>query len=119
MKNYSELVNVISRQGLLAASQSHPNVQPWVNAWFRIAQKATWTSLSDVRRSYPNTDQTGQCLIFDVKGNSYRLITTVVWARTIVVAGMPPKAVNGTLFIEHFLTHAEYERDDWKGCCSS
>jgi mRNA interferase HigB len=58
----------------------------------------------------------GQCLVFDVRGNNYRLIATVAWARKVVGSG-PPKTINGTLYIKHFLTHAEYDKDDWKGCC--
>jgi mRNA interferase HigB len=97
------------------ASKSYPDAENWVNAWFHVAQKATWARLADVRSVYPATDQVGQCLVFDVRGNNYRLIATVVWARSGV--GAPAKTVNGTLYIKHFLTHAEYHRDAWKGCC--
>jgi mRNA interferase HigB len=109
-------VNVISRQGLLDACQSYPDAKNWVNAWLLVAKKAVWTGLADVRRTYPATDQVGQCLVFDVRGNKYRLIATVIWARK-VVGSRPPKTINGTLYIKHFLTHAEYDKDAWKGCC--
>ena len=109
-------MNVISRHGLLIAAQSYPDAQNWVGSWFQVAKRASWTSLADVRQTYPATDQVGQCLIFDVRGNNYRLIVTVVWARKLADANAT-KLINGTLYIKHFLTHAEYDKDAWKGCC--
>lgn len=102
-------MHVISRKGLQAASDAHPDAQGWLGGWLAVAEKATWTSLHDVRQTYPHTDQVGNCLVFDVKGNTYRLIVTVVWPR-------PPRT-KGTLFIKYVLTHAEYDKDTWKGCC--
>ena len=102
---------MISQPGLLAASAPHPQAQNWVKAWLTVAKKAAWTSLDDVRQAYPATDQLGRCLIFDVNGNNYRLIVTVLWAR------VAPQ-IDGALYIKHFLTHAEYDKDNWKGCCS-
>jgi len=118
MKSTVVQVNVISRQGLLDASRSYPDAQSWVNGWLPVAKRAVWTSLADVRQTYSATDQVGQCLVFDVKGNNYRLIVTVTWARKAVIVGSSqPKTFNGALYIKHFLTHAEYTKDTWKGCC--
>ena len=43
-------------------------------------------------------DQVGSCLAFNVRGNNFRLICRVAYAN---------RQVKGTLFVEHFLTHAE------------
>ena len=45
--------------------------------WFRKAEKADWTNLRDVRQDFPSADQVDDFLIFDVMGNSYRIITWV------------------------------------------
>lgn len=99
----------MSKKGLMAASKAYPDAQEWLSAWLAVAGKATWTNLVDVRETYRSADQYRQCLIFDVKGNTYRLIARVVWAN-------PPRT-NGTLFIKAFLAHADYDKDTWKGCC--
>ena len=104
-------VNVISQAGLLTASAPYPQAHNWVKAWLILAKRAVWTSLADVRQAYPATDQVERCLIFDVNGNNFRLIVTVVWAR------VTPSRTNGALYIKHFLPHAEYSKDYWKGCC--
>ena len=70
---------------------------------------ATWTQLADVRTAYPTADQVDACLIFGGFGNNFRLIARVSYAGEFT---------NGTLFITHFLTHAEYNRNNWKECCT-
>jgi len=54
-----------------------------------------------VRRAFPKTDMVGPLAIFDIKGNSYRLIVRmIIWVRKI--------------YIKEFLTHAEYDKEKWK-----
>ncbi|MCA9222031.1 MAG: type II toxin-antitoxin system HigB family toxin [Planctomycetales bacterium] len=53
------------------------------------------------------TDQGGACLVFDASG-ARRLICNVRYAT-------PTR--QGTLYVWHFLTHAEYDRNDWKDIC--
>lgn len=102
-------MHVISRKGLLAASEAYGDAQSWLGGWLRVAERAVWSNLDDVRKTYPIVDQVGKCLVFNVKGNVYRLIVTVVWPS-------PPRT-KGTLFVKYFLPHAEYDKNAWKGCC--
>jgi mRNA interferase HigB len=60
----------------------------------------------DLRAVFPHADpvrvQSGRTvLVFNVKGNAYRLITAVHFDRR-------------KLFVLLFLTHADYSRDQWK-----
>ena len=101
-------MNVIARPAINAAINEHPDAEKWLNAWWKRARKEEWQSLSEIRLTYPKTDQVGGCLVFDVCGNKYRLIVGVVYA---------DETKRGTLFVKHFLTHAEYDKDDWKDDC--
>ena len=101
-------MNVIARPAIDDAIQQHADAKSWLNAWWKVAKKEQWTSLHDVREVYPAADQVGGCLIFNACGNSYRLIVGVVYA---------DETKGGTLFVKHFLTHAEYDKDNWKGDC--
>jgi mRNA interferase HigB len=101
-------MNVISRPAVDDAIIRHPDAENWLNAWWKIAKREGWNSLEEVRRVYPRTDQVGSCLVFDVLGNKYRLIVGVRY-RTA--------SRGGTLYVKHFLTHAEYSKDAWKGHC--
>jgi len=53
-------------------------------------------------------DQVGSCLVFNATG-ARRLIVGVRYAS---------EARGGTLFVKHFITHADYDKGHWKkDCC--
>ena len=48
--------------------------------------------------------------MFNVCGTKFRFIVKVSYAN---------QWTGGTLFVKHFLTHAEYDKDRWKkDCCA-
>ncbi len=69
--------------------------------WYRVAKKAEWKSREDVRRTFPSADAAGKYTVFNIKGNSYRLIVEINYR-------------SGRLFIRHILTHAAYDKEGWK-----
>jgi mRNA interferase HigB len=93
-------VNVISRRGLLRLAARHADSLGPLIAWFRVARKAEWRGLADVREDFPSADQVGEVLIFNIKGNRYRLIARVNHA-------------GQRIFLKALLTHAEYDRKEW------
>ena len=101
-------MNVISRPAIDEAIRHHPDAASWLKNWWRVAKAERWENIHDVRAAYPKTDQVGCCLVFNVRGNKYRLIVRVGYAN---------QWSRGTLWIKHFLTHAEYDRNEWKGAC--
>ena len=94
-------MHIISRKRLLEAARKHGELAEPLDAWYRIAKKATWKNLMDVRRMFPSADAVGEFTVFNIKGNSYRLITEINY-RT------------GRVFLRHVLTHAEYAKEGWK-----
>ncbi|HEX5103833.1 MAG TPA: type II toxin-antitoxin system HigB family toxin [Pirellulaceae bacterium] len=101
-------MHVIARATLDAFGRKHRAAKEWLENWWQTAVRANWRNLDDVRRVYQSTDQVGGCLVFDCKGNNYRLIVRVSYAN---------KYTRGTLFVKHLLTHAEYNKNRWKDCC--
>ena len=101
-------MHVIARPRLEQARRDHPDASSWLNAWWVVATHAEWHSLEEVRSSYASADQVECCLVFDVRGNRYRLICRVSYAN---------RWQRGTLLIKHFLTHTEYDKDKWKKDC--
>ena len=78
-----------------------PDVAEEVSSWFKTAAAAHWGRIQDVRQSFPDADQVGEALVFNIRGNRYRLIATVFYpARTI--------------YLKALLTHNEYDREGWK-----
>lgn len=80
---------------------AHGDCVEQVTRWYNIARQATWQSLSDVRQSFGHADLVGDQTVFNIKGNDYRLIVYINYQ-------------TGIIYIKHLLTHAEYDRGDWK-----
>lgn len=59
---------------------------------------------ADVRLDYPHADPYERCVIFNVGGDKYRLITSIHYNRHKV-------------YVRHVLTHAEYDLENWKAEC--
>jgi mRNA interferase HigB len=94
-------VDIISKRVLFEKVAKYPDAQSAVQVWFDTASKAEWTCLEDVRKSFPATDVVGVLGIFNIRGNHYRLIARMVWAKK-------------RIYIKEFLTHAEYDKERWK-----
>jgi mRNA interferase HigB len=102
-------MHVIARPTIRAFCAKHADARDWLENWWRIASKARWQKLEDVRRIYQSADQAGSCLVFNCKGAAYRLIVRVSYAN---------RHTRGTLLVKHFLTHAEYNKNNWKQSCT-
>jgi mRNA interferase HigB len=70
------------------------------DVWLAIAGQARWRNPEDVKASHPKaTILKGSRVIFNIKGNDYRLVAAVQY-----------KA--GVLVVRFFGTHAEYDAID-------
>ena len=69
----------------LAGHKDQPAVKAALDAWFDEAKKARWRSTADVKRSYATASiVTGERIVFNVKGNDYRLVVAVDFEKGIV-----------------------------------
>lgn len=94
-------MHVISRKKLLEAAENHAELSAPLDVWYRIAKKAEWRNLMEVRRELPAADAVERFTVFNIKGNAFRLVTEINY-RT------------GRIFLRHVLTHAEYSKGAWK-----
>lgn len=71
-----------------------------LDAWFDEARRARWTSMADIKRQYRNASVvTSERVVFNIKGNDYRLVVAVDLEKGIV-------------WIKWLGTHADYDRID-------
>ncbi len=94
-------MHVISRKRLKEAADRRAELEGPLDAWFRIARRALWQNLADVRKTFSSADGIGQWTVFNIKGNQYRLITQINYSA-------------GRIYIRQVLTHAEYDHGGWK-----
>ena len=94
-------MRVISRRALREFADTHMDAETPLDDWYRTVKRLWWTSLVDVRQTYPHADAVGEFTIFNIGGNTYRLATYINY-RT------------GKVYIRHVMTNEEYRRGDWK-----
>jgi mRNA interferase HigB len=97
-------MHVISLRKLREFWQQHPASEEPLRRWYRIAKKEQWKSLIETRREFPHADLAGVCTIFNLKGNDYRVISKIYYR-------------NRTVLVRFVLTHAEYDKGNWKDDC--
>lgn len=84
----------------LAGHKDHPAVKSAVDAWFDEARKARWKTTADIKRAYPTSSiVTAERVVFNIKGNAYRLVVAVDFKKGIV-------------WIKWMGTHKDYDRID-------
>lgn len=71
-----------------------------MKAWYQEAEDAKWKSPKDIKRDYPSASiLAGNRIVFNIKGNHYRLIVRVNYDY-------------GMVWIRFVGTHAAYDKID-------
>lgn len=81
--------------------KEHPHADRALKQWRKVVQEADWTNFADVRQAFTTADWVEGRIVFNIKGNDYRLIAIVVFSAD-------------KLYIRNVLTHRDYDRGDWK-----
>src|SRR5215469_9634036 len=80
--------------------KDHTALKAALDAWFDEVKKARWSSAADVRRSYATASiVSADRVVFNIKGNDYRLVVAVDFEKSIV-------------WIKWIGTHRDYDRID-------
>ena len=92
-------MRVVGLHAIEAFGRRHADAKRRLEAWIAEARDAEWEKPQDVKNRYPNASiLSGNRVVFNIKGNSYRLVVRISY---------PAKVVR----IERIGTHAEY--DSW------
>ena len=94
-------MKVLGKEILDEFASEHGDVGGQLAAWIAEAESATWESPAEIRARYATASfLSDNRVIFNIKGNRYRLITRVNYRA-------------GRIFVKALLTHAEYDRKEW------
>jgi len=94
-------LNVISFKRIRDFSSAHRDAYAALTAWYKTAKRATWQNLAELKQTYPATDLVGRYVVFNIKGNKYRLVARIVYR-------------SQTIFIVAVMTHEEYDLGKWE-----
>jgi mRNA interferase HigB len=68
----------------LVGHKDRPSVKGALDAWYHEAKKASWKNAADVKRSYATASiVSGGRVVFNIKGNSYRLVVAMDFEKRI------------------------------------
>lgn len=80
--------------------RAHPDAELPLRSWYALASRAEWSSPQDIRSAYRTASFiAGNRVVFDIKGNRYRLVVAVHYDRK-------------AMFIRFVGTHREYDQID-------
>jgi mRNA interferase HigB len=72
--------------------------------WYKLANSANWTNFAALKQTLGSSDQVGNCVVFDVGRNRFRLIGRVNYAKGIV-------------YVLRVMDHADYDKKYWIEDC--
>lgn len=94
-------MRVITRKRIIEFVKKHPNSESALNNWYQIVSKTNYSSFSELRKTFPSADKVDNLTVFNIGGNNVRLISAIHYNTKCV-------------YIRHILTHAEYDKENWK-----
>lgn len=94
-------MRIIAKSTLRTFWKRYPDSEGPLLAWYREAQKANWDSPAKVKQLYRSASFVGDRVVFNIKGNSYRLVVRINYAFKIVL-------------IRFVGTHKQYDAIDVK-----
>jgi mRNA interferase HigB len=93
-------MRIIAKRTLREFWAIHSDSEQPLKSWYQEAEDALWRSPNDIKRMYPSASiLTDNRVVFNIKGNSYRLIVKINYEY-------------GSLWIRFVGTHAEYDKID-------
>lgn len=95
-------MKIAGRNLLDAFCARHTDARRWIENWLSDAEAATWTRPQDLKDRYASVSfLAGNTIIFNVKGNEYRLEVVCAYRAGVVV-------------VKWVGTHAEYDERNRK-----
>lgn len=95
-------MRIITEARLREACEKYSDAEASIRGWKKLVKSRDWKSFEELKStSIFAPDRVKNFVIFDIAGNKYRLITYIDYEHKMI-------------FIRGFLTHAEYDKNNWK-----
>ena len=94
-------MRVIKRRVLQEFGEAHAQARVPLEHWYQLVKAGEWQNTVDLKRVFGTSVDfvANNRVVFDIKGNDYRLIAEINYRRQI-------------MFIRFLGTHAEYDKVD-------
>jgi mRNA interferase HigB len=93
-------MRIIAKSTLRAFWTHHPDAEEPLLAWYREVEKEDWSQPGQVKEKYRGASIVkGSRVVFNIKGNSYRLVVRINYPYRVV-------------YVRFVGTHVEYDTID-------
>jgi mRNA interferase HigB len=92
---------VITHSRIVAAQRNYPRAAAALDYWYRLMKRGRYANFASLKATFGSVDKVGPLMVFNIAGNSIRLIAAVHFS-------------SGKVFVRHVLSHAEYDAGRWK-----
>lgn len=75
-----------------------------LTVWYKLAKKAAWPNFASIKQTFGSADQVGNCVVFDVGNNRFRLIGRLNYTA-------------GIIYVLKVMDHEEYDKASWVDDC--
>ncbi|MGI0482313.1 type II toxin-antitoxin system HigB family toxin [Geminocystis sp. CENA526] len=77
-------MRIISTSKLKLDANKYPDIKPVIDSWCQVVKNIKWNHLEDVKTVYPTAEAVNNFTVFNLKGNKYRLIVAIDYAKQII-----------------------------------
>ena len=78
-------MRIIAKKTLRDFWRRHPDAERPLLAWYREVKKEDWGTPGRIKEKYGNASIIGgNRVVFDIKGNSYRLVTEIDYTHRLI-----------------------------------
>jgi len=90
-------MEIVGKSHLQRFQRDYPQSRKPLDLWVKTIESGYWKHFTQLKETFGSVDYVSGFVVFDIKGNDYRLITIVVFQEQQV-------------FIKHVFTHHEYDK---------
>ena len=94
-------MRIIAKRALREFWELYPDAEDPLLAWYREVEKEDWIKPSQVKDKYRSASFVGDRVVFNIKGNDYRLVVKINYPYRVV-------------YVRFVGTHKEYDEIDVK-----
>ncbi len=94
-------MKLISNKALRDFSARHPAAEMPLQNFRLLVERGCFSSFADLKTTFGSVDKVGERFVFNIGGNKFRLIAAIAFSPQL-------------LWVKAVLTHAEYDKGDWK-----
>lgn len=98
---YPARVKLISNRSLREFALRHAYAAASLQDFRRLIERGGYRNFAALRATFASVDKVGGRYVFNIGGNKYRLVAAIAYSVQV-------------LWVKAVLTHAEYDKEDWK-----